>query len=214
VFPWLTVQVGTGTDGAGTVLVGATAAPSAISVVSTSADPVTSALFVTYDGDGFVLVHAPTANNSNLRCILAVDRQRTATGAAVPNSGWPDSGFIRLYRAGSGGTSNTLIVDPVSETTATFNRITASAGRPISVSTSMVNAADEMTMFPVLAPGRQGLYTSKMLLAYPAIDATYDTNIATPHLGATRTYKALGSFVGYADVQNNIGTSLAFWWSD
>lgn len=210
--PTLTIQTGTGTDGSG-ALTGPGSAVAAQGCFGSGTEATVRGLYVTYDGDGLVIVHAYDASVTALRGLVVVDRQRNATGTAAPNSGWTNTGYMRLINSNSATT--VLTADPVSGDVLTSTRTPAIAGRTLSAGQSMVSASGDLTLFPVLIPTRQGLYTSKMLLAYPSVDANVNTDITGQvHLGSARTYRALGGQFTNMDAALQSTVGAAIWWGD
>lgn len=208
-YPALTIQTGTGTDGAGN-LTGAGSSVAAIHTF-TNGENASRTLYASSDGDGFVLVHA-VDSTTTIRGIVCVDRQRRSDGVAAPNSGWPNTGYMRFVS--TTGAASVLFADPVANEANTVSKLPAITGRTLASNTPMVNASNEMTMWPILSPNRQGLYNCKMALVYCVADANVGTDMATPFLGATRTYRTLGDRFSSQDINNSSGATLAIWWSD
>lgn len=209
--PAIQVSTGTGTDGAGNLTgPGSTVAPVTITPTGSGSDNNARTCYAACDGHGFVLFLS--LESVTLRCLLVVDRQRRPDGTAQPNPGFPNTGYTRILHQVS--TNSTITVDPVSGTVTSLNRVQAATGRAITAATSMLNAAGEMTMFPVGIVNRQGSYVSKMLLAYPVADAALGMDIPLSFLGATRTYRPFGNLFGGADTYASTGMTLAMWWSD
>lgn len=210
VYPGLTIQTGTGTDGAGN-LTGPGSTIAATYVTANNGENATRVLYAASDGDGFILAHAVDSALA-MRSYVAVDRQRRADGVAAPNSGWPNIGYMRAIVTTT--TPTVVFVDPVSGDVLTVTKMPAVTGRTLATNTSMVNSANEMTMWPILSPNRQGLYNFKMALVYPVADANLGTDLVTNFLGANRTYRALGDRFSQQDANNSPGATIAMWWSD
>jgi hypothetical protein len=206
--PRLQLSVGGSTDGAGT-LADAGSGAAVVSIVD-GVDNASRSCYITSDGDGFAFVHAYDSTVSNVKTVTVIDRQRRADGLAQRHSSaWNNTGFVRLHL---GTTAKVLTVDPVSGDEIAVTKIPAVVGRSLSTVQSMVGAGGEMTMFPLLLANRQGLYLSKMVLGYPSLDAALNTDLTVDHLGASRTYRALGNKYTGFDMQGNAGSSFAIWW--
>lgn len=206
----LTCQIGTGSDGAGT-LTGPGSAVGALTVINTSGDTATRNVWASSDGDGFTL--ACGYDSTTTKFLLVIDRQRTAAGLAEPNAGWNPTGYMRIVYNPSAHNVQFVDVESGDAPTAT-TKWPAISGRTVSGVTSLINAGSEMTMWPVMIPGQQGLYWSKMLIAFPVNDANVGTDLAVDHLGATRTWRSLGATISGTDHLNNTGASCGIWWSD
>lgn len=211
VYPMLLVSTGTGTDGAGN-LTGPGSGVAPISVVPAGADNAPRTCYATYDGDGFVLSHSLEA--AATRFLVVVDRQRRpADGVAAPYTGFPNTGYMRTEYGASSGTAS-IFVDSVTGAVSLQRAHPAVIPRTVTLTTTMVNAAGKTTFLPYIIATRQGTYFSKMLLACPIADTQTGMDMPISFLGATRTYRALGSLWGGTDALANPGMGCAFWWSD
>ena len=209
--PTLWISTGTGTDGAGN-LTGPGSAIAPANIIPDSSDNALRTCYATCDGDGFMLFHS--LESATTRFLLVVDRQRRpADGVAAPYPGFPDTGYMRLSFPIT--SVSTLVVDGTSGGAASLLRVPpAVIPRTVAAATTMVNAAGQTTFIPYVIATRQGSYFAKMLLAVPLLDTQIGIDMPISHLGATRTYRALGStFVG-VDVQANLGMACAIWWED
>jgi hypothetical protein len=212
----LQLQVGTGTDGAGNITFGSFAVPAGVDIVNgydNAGGSATKSLYVTYDGDGLVIAHAWDlfAQTGVANTLTVVERQRSPSGAAVPNAGWPNTGFMRLVTS---VTHSVTFYDPVSGDCPTTTRFPAISGRVLTSSTSMVSADGETTMWPIFNVNRQGAYGSKMILGVAQLDAPLGLDMAVTHLGAVRTYRSMGSMRIGCDQAASAGASCAIWWHD
>lgn len=197
---------------------GAISSPSITLDATASAGSGTASTFTSLiagDGHGFVLAHnytAPSISNGNF--VIIVDRQRGPDGTATPQSGYPDTGAAVLWAAGASSRSWS-IYDPetASVSSGTVWPVIGSTGT-LTAATSRKTLADKTAFWPILLPTRQGVYQSKMGLAYAQADFPLLASPSVSHLGAARTYRTLQATTGAFDWAGRAGTALAMWWAD
>lgn len=170
--------------------------------------------YLSGDGSGFVLSHAITSSDLTQAVVLVVDRLRNSSGQPTSD------GFIVSYK--SRQTSNFVfnVFERISPANArrTISSLRGNALLPTSLSALTSSVADDgniyMSPYYVMIPGGNGVRFSKMILCCAAADFALGTNSTVTHLGESRTYKAMGSYINYTDNRAQQYASLAIWWSD
>ena len=211
-YPCMVIAVGDSTNGSGLVTFAGVVSDPVTVTPGAAADTAARQSWLSYDGDGFVFAHS--IDSPGNQSLFVVDRQRRPDGTAQPNPGWPDTGFMRFAYGSSPTGRPVSFYDPVAGVVTSPNLVPAIGGRTFPAATSMLNAANEMTMLPWWITTRQGGYASKMVLSVPTIDANTSNILTVPHLGATRTYRALGSILGAGVAPGDTYVGYAIWWED
>ena len=205
------IAVGSGSDGSGN-LTGLGAALEYWWIFgATNQDTPNSKILtiISGDGSGFVIVNAINGATTGHKGTAIIDRIRNSDGT-------PSSRGL-CYRMHNH--------DWVAPTIITYDRVagqvyTTSGGgalmpvTPLS-GTSSVQPDGSAPIAPIfsLVPDF-GLIKLKMGLVYNSPDFGLWGNINVSHLGATRKYKTLGSYIGKQDSYGYTEASLAIWWED
>lgn len=170
--------------------------------------------FVSGDGSGVAMVLWPEGNAPGsppqwMRCLFTIDRTRNTDG--TPNS----SGLIVTY--GLTPTPSTAIHNRVANTVTTVAYAMCWIPFPIGGGASFIDGSTNVRAFPhlVALPTVDGVQFSKMLLSYAIADLGFGaTQAMAGALGATRTYKAIGSNYVGVDTFRNANVGVMMWWAD
>ena len=199
------LESGTGSDGSGTLTGLGSGTISTVNASTATADTTARDNWAASDGSGLVLALWGNSTRSTSRTIIVVERFRDTEGTPL-NKGW----YVQFLNDTAKGTTIRNTVDAVVSTmsvTPCFVPFTATAG------TSYLDFNNSVVSFPHYVGCKRGVFGSKMILSYVLNDLGYDNQQYISHLGRSRTYRSLGSFVTNAEVLQS--TFSAFiWWSD
>lgn len=213
-YPDIVIAVGDTTDGNGLVMFQGVAGTPVHLTPAQNFEGSARTSWLSYDGDGLAIAHTIDSIVAH-QAVFVVDRQRRPDGTAQPNPGWPNTGFMRFTYGAAPVNRTVSFFDPVAGVISSPNLIPATGGRLFPTSAvSMLNASNEMTVFPWWITTRQGGYASKMIVSVPIGDANTSNDLDVPFLGATRTYRALGGVLGAGHAPGDPGVGYAMWWED
>lgn len=216
----LILEVGSGTNGSGTIT--GVGAGQSFTIPTASSTPFGNNVshWASSDGSGFVFVHAlDFYQGSGLapqnRYVFVVDRNRNADG--TPSA----SGLSVLGKSGSTGFThhihdrvNTTFLDAgtgCSLYPTPTGLLPATTGLPNSI--TQENGEVLTSPYFALIPGT-GLFRLKMLVSISAAELGAMANVSILHLGANRTFRSLGQFQTLADSTNSALVSAMVWVSD
>lgn len=212
-YPRLTAQVGTGTDGAGTL----TGAGPVLSIfIGQGAGAASTESWISCDGSALMICFAvDTPNPVERGHTLILERFRDDDGDPNGLGAYLSNGYSGVL-----GNTTWMVFDFVGGVTPVANSYPPCLlPRPVGPATSWIAADLTVQTFPWLVGTQQILSQSKMIMAYLTVDLPFGIVQAVTHFGAARSYKALGFWGQYragsaGAVVHNQYVSQLMWWSD
>lgn len=212
-YPRLIAQVGTGTNGDGT-LTGA--GPSLTIFTGAGTGAASTESWISCDGSALMICFAVDTPNAVERGhTLILERFRDDDGDPNGLGAYLSNGY-----AGTLGNTTWMVFDFVGGVTPVANSYPPCLlPRPVGPATSWIAADLTVQTFPWLVGTQQILSQSKMIMAYLTVDLPFGIVQAVTHFGAARSYKALGFWGQYragsaGGVLHNQYVSQLMWWSD
>lgn len=208
---WMTVSIGTGTNGSLGLLNATATFNLAYAGSSNHNDGSAKTTAISSDGSGLYFSHiidgGPPSNSYPARGRIVVDRYRNLDGSASPN------GVMILHTSNNSGVTayswdrvNNILYSNSPQSLMPYPA-------PYNTSTRQNNGSVPLGLFYTLVPD-VGIYRSKMVVTVPAADFGAFAQIQATHLGATRTFMAHGVYDPYWDAAAQATVSNAQWWSD
>lgn len=207
----LTISIGSSTNGAG-VLSGYGTPGITVMNPGGSGQVYTYTNYAAGDGSGIALVTMLDAAQAAATSVFAIDRFRDSLGNPSGDGVW----LFGKSKANTTGANN-FMVDTTSQYGKALDLGKGSAVFPIGVnasSTASISGTTYFSPYKTMIPNGGGVYNQKMFLTYPSADYGYNNNLSITHLGQARTYKTMGSYIGYMDVGAQAYMCAAMYWSD
>lgn len=203
-YPGVRFAVGAATDGAGNL----TTSYNHGAMYGTSTDSGTRTSWISFDGSGLAIAFHVDAAVIGNRGLFVIDRTRNADG--TPNG----DGLVCFYEEQAGNGAQTMFSYKLRRWFA-LPRAQALHPAPLSGATSLAWSGDTyVAQYYALIPNGSGLQRVKMLLCPTSADFGLTSNFSIDHLGAARTYRAMGPNMGFMDSKGQTNASAAIWWSD
>ena len=209
-YPRMVWELGGGSDGAGNI----SPVYGIITISNAGTNPVSDAKnsYMASDGSGVCFAHIIDSLTPEIRHLIVIDRFRNSDGS--PNN----KGFMFLAKQGPNNDVNVLINNRASTPTSAVWVNKSPSLIPMDLGpTSSALVGDTVYFSPyyiILTSGATGVQHIKMLLSYPLADFGYNSDQTITFLGADRTYKTLGTYMGRMDSRNQVYASAAMWWGD
>lgn len=212
-FVGIRLEVGSSTNGSGGITGHGNYGIVQQAVPGGSGTALTYNNFMSSDGSGFVYAHMIDSPNADNSCMFMIDRFRDANGNALGD------GFVLGVRTRNAATWSWFLSF---NTIGGLGRYPYNTARGSSLLPSALGAAVTNSVGPTsyfspyysMVLGGNGLYHLKMIMSYASADYGFNSNQVVPHMGSNKTYKTLGTQIGYADSRNQQYASHALWWSD
>lgn len=209
----ITIYVGSGSNGSGTIT---GQYINGIAFVGNnmgySAESNWSRLwYMASDGSGLTFIANIDCSTPVFRGLFVIDRTRNIDG--TPN----DNGVFITGKSGFDGTITTAVQDRKNNLSPPANVSRGFSLMPLTVNSSQSLSINDTVYFmpyTAMTPGGNGVQRIKMLLCYAAVDYGFNSNVSVNHLGSARTYKTLGTNLGYCDSRNQQYATAAVWQED
>jgi hypothetical protein len=174
-------------------------------------DPGIRTSFASGDGSGLTLALFSDSTQIASRQLLVIDRFRNIDGSVR------GGGYIMIFKPAQSDTGSFYVFRPVNGT----NMYTVSKSPPalipmnINNTTSLSDGVNKyVSPYMVANPQGDGVIYVKMIVCCASFDFSFSTLHDLSHLGALRSYRALGSLHGYMDSKEQSNASGLVWWDD
>lgn len=203
--PRIRIEVGTASNGSGTLSGIGSGTLYQVSY-GASADATARDNWMASDGSGLVASFWTNSSVTGCRGLFVIERFRDSSGTAL-GTGW----YMQYLDYSSKGVVVQNAADSIS-TTLTYTPCMVPF-TPSATGQSLLTSSNQIVAYPHYVSCKRGTFGSKMILSYSYYDLGYDNQQAISHLGATRTYRSIGSFQPYVEYSQALFGPF-IWWSD